>query len=205
MTPWKSTLPGVGANNPSIRLFQYDRENGVLMKYIQYYLNLTEANLKSDPTKWEKEYDTSDVYAIDELKPGAVHGLVRGFSDKENKLFKRYLDFNSVKWSTGQDCNDTCYLRHICAITQLDFDNYKTCMTGGKSTTHPESTTRHHPHHSTPLPQVPKYMYYVIVALAGVLFILFLIVAFMCFRKGRGFSSPRYAKFGSLSINNTHA
>lgn len=205
VTPWKSTLPGVGANNPSIRLFQYDRENGVLKKYIQYYLNLTEANMKGDPTKWVKEYDTSDVYAIDELKPREIHEVIKGFSDKSNMVFKRYLDFNSVKWSTNQDCNDTCFARHICAMTELDFDNYKTCMSGEKTTTRPETTTCHHHHWTTPVPQVPQYMYYVIGSLAGVLFILFLVVAFMCFRKGRRISAPKYAKFGSLSVNNANA
>ncbi|XP_053394460.1 acid sphingomyelinase-like phosphodiesterase 3b [Mercenaria mercenaria] len=202
VTPWKSTLPGVGANNPSIRLFQFDREKGGLKKYIQYFLNLTAANLARDPSKWEKEYDTSDVYAIDELRPGAVHTVVKGFSDKENKVFRRYLDFNSVKWQVNPDCNETCFLRHICAISELDFDNYKTCMAGGKTTKHPETTTRHHPHaHSTPEPQVPDYMYYIIGSLAAALFVLFLVVAVMCFKRGRRISAPRYAKFGSLSIN----
>jgi sphingomyelin phosphodiesterase acid-like 3 len=199
VTPWKSTLPGVGANNPSIRLFQYDRETGVLLKYEQYFLNLTEANIASDPTKWEKEYDTSDVYAIDQLKPVELHTVLKGFSDKKNKVFRKYLDFNSVKWLVGQNCNDTCFQKHICAISELDIDNYKTCMAGGQTTEHPETSSKHQ--HSTPEPQVPNYMYYVIGTLAVALFILFLVVAFMCFKRGGRVSAPRYAKFGSLSVN----
>ena len=201
VTPWKSTLPGVGANNPSIRLFQYDRDNGELLKYQQYFLNLTQANIDSDPTKWEKEYDTSDVYGMDQLNPSAVHEVVKALSDKKNKMFKKYLDFNSVKWQVNQVCNETCYYKHICAISELDIDNYKTCMTGGRTTLHPGTSHRPHPH-STPIPQVPNYMYYVVGTLAGALFILFLVVAFMCFKRGGRIAAPRYAKFGSLSVNN---
>ena len=44
VTPWKSTLPGVGYNNPSIRLYAYNRSSLDILDYSQYYLNLTKAN-----------------------------------------------------------------------------------------------------------------------------------------------------------------
>lgn len=200
VTPWKSTLPGVGANNPSIRLFKYDRESGVPQSYIQYYLNLTSANGKGNAEDWQKEYDTSDVYAIDELRPTKVHTLLKGFSDKSNRLFRHYLEYNSVKWDENPQCNDTCFQRHICAISELDFDNYQTCVTGGKTTFHPGSSTPHH-HHPPQSMVVPNYMYYVIGGLAAVVFLLFIIIALMCWRKGGRVRAPKYAKFGSLSIN----
>ena len=46
VTPWKSTLTGVGYNNPSLRLYKYDRTTSQFLDYYQYYLNLTEANSK---------------------------------------------------------------------------------------------------------------------------------------------------------------
>ena len=46
VTPWKSTLPGVGYNNPSLRLYKYDKTTSQVLDYYQYYLNLTEANSK---------------------------------------------------------------------------------------------------------------------------------------------------------------
>ena len=201
VTPWKSTLPGVGANNPSIRLFEYDRENGLLQRYKQYYLNLTQANLDGNPNKWVLEYDTSVDFAIDELTPHQVHDLVDSFHDKQNHLFRQYLQFNSVQYDTDPKCNDTCYLRHICAITELDIDKYKLCMSGQRTTSRPSHTTRHHHHSSTPTPPVPKYMYYVIGGLGACIFILFIIVALLCFNKRRRLFTPRYNKFGSLSVN----
>ena len=200
MTPWKSTLPGVGANNPSIRLFEYDRENGHLQSYKQYYLNLTEANILNDPNKWVVEYDTSVDFAIDELNSRQLHELVTAFQNKENHLFKQYLKFNSVQYNTEPVCNDTCFLRHICAITELDFDSYKLCMSGRRTTGRPRSSTHHH-HHPTPPPPVPKYMYYVIGGLGACIFILFIIVALLCFNKRRRLFTPRYNKFGSMSVN----
>ncbi|XP_052775676.1 acid sphingomyelinase-like phosphodiesterase 3b [Mya arenaria] len=201
VTPWKSTLPGVGANNPSIRLFKYDRENGVAQNYVQYYLNLTAANIKGTGDDWQKEYDTSDVYALDELRPAKLHELARAFTDRSNKLFQHYLQYNSVLWAGNTECNETCHLHHLCAITQLDYDNFRTCISGGVTTHHPTQTTHHHPHRPTPQPQVPTYMFYLIGGLAAVVFLLFLVVACMCLRKGRRLRAPRYAKFGSLSLN----
>jgi hypothetical protein len=42
VTPWNSTLaPETGANNPGLRLFQYDEDTGRIVDYHQFYLNLT--------------------------------------------------------------------------------------------------------------------------------------------------------------------
>ncbi|WAR24740.1 ASM3B-like protein [Mya arenaria] len=150
---------------------------------------------------WEKEYDTSDVYALDELRPAKLHELARAFTDRSNKLFQHYLQYNSVLWAGNTECNETCHLHHLCAITQLDYDNFRTCISGGVTTHHPTQTTHHHPHRSTPQPQVPTYMFYLIGGLAAVVFLLFLLVACMCLRKRRRLRAPRYAKFGSLSLN----
>ena len=64
VTPWKSTLPGVGANNPAIRLFKYDRSTGIAQSYVQHYLNLTAANLKGRTVKL---YTCCKVVALDFL------------------------------------------------------------------------------------------------------------------------------------------
>ena len=200
VTPWKSTLPGVGANNPSIRLFEYDRDNGRLQRIKQYYLNLTQANIDGDPTEWSLEYDTSVDFAIDELSPRQLNELVVSFQDKTNRLFRQYLKFNSVQYDTDPTCNDTCYLRHICAITELDISDYRQCMAGHGTTGKPRTTTHHHHHTPHPKP-APRYMYYVIGGLGVVIFILFIVVAVLCYNKRRRPISPRYNKFGSLSIN----
>ncbi|WAR24741.1 LOW QUALITY PROTEIN: ASM3B-like protein [Mya arenaria] len=105
VTPWKSTLPGVGANNPSIRL-----TTGKMG---------WPRTMCSTGDDWQKEYDTSDVYALDELRPAKLHELARAFTDRSNKLFQHYLQYNSVLWAGNTECNETCHLHHLCAITQL--------------------------------------------------------------------------------------
>ncbi len=46
VTPWNSTLaPETGANNPGLRLFQYDLDTGRIVDYHQFYLNLTKVIL----------------------------------------------------------------------------------------------------------------------------------------------------------------
>ena len=201
MTPWKSILQGVWANNPSLRLFQYDRSSGVLQKYQQFFLNLTEANIVNNASQWRVEYDTSDDYGLDDIRPGKLHALVKDFSIRENKLFSKYYKYNSVRWSTNYTCDDIWFLRHTCAITQLDSVSYKSCMAGGQTTASPNITTTHHHHHSTPAPQVPRYIYYVIGAHAGTVFLLFLVITFICFHRQRRIRPQRYDKFGSLSVN----
>ncbi len=46
VTPWNSTLaPETGANNPGLRLFQYDLDTGRIVDYHQFFLNLTKVIL----------------------------------------------------------------------------------------------------------------------------------------------------------------
>ena len=200
VTPWKSTLEGVGANNPSIRLYHYNKDDGVIQKYKQFYLNLTAANLAGSPLpNWELEYDTSVAYGLDELRAGKFHDLAQAFSIKKNELFRRYLDFNSVKWNTSEECNGTCFRRHLCAITELDLDNYRICMSGGQ--------TSLRPHTNTPqtIQNVPGYLYYVIGGLGGAVFLLFLVVTFLCYNKLGRNALQRYKKFGTKSVNSHDA
>jgi hypothetical protein len=48
VTPWNSTLaPETGANNPGLRLFQYDLDTGRIVDYHQFFLNLTKVIIDS--------------------------------------------------------------------------------------------------------------------------------------------------------------
>ena len=54
-------MSGVGANNPSLRLYTYERATGVIVDYTQYYLDLEKAKATGNHT-WDIEYKASDLY-----------------------------------------------------------------------------------------------------------------------------------------------
>ncbi|GAB1607193.1 hypothetical protein Ahia01_001002500, partial [Argonauta hians] len=62
VTPMTSTLPGVGANNPGIRLYHYNRTDHRLLNYHQYYLDL--AATTTHRADWQLEYR-----AVEDLLP----------------------------------------------------------------------------------------------------------------------------------------
>ncbi|KAL3868431.1 hypothetical protein ACJMK2_041239 [Sinanodonta woodiana] len=202
VTPWMSTLPGVGANNPSIRLFEYDLETGIIKRYQQFYLNLTAANIDGNAT-WLQEYDTKEDYALDSITPHDMQHLVDSFYNIKNNIFQRYLIFNSVSQETSPACNSSCFQQNICAITKLAVGEYESCIAGSKTTNNPSSTqnpdftTKHHEHDN----DFPKFLYYVFGAIAIIIFVIFLIIGFLCRSRRQKVVPPRYAKFGSLSVN----
>ncbi|TEA36206.1 hypothetical protein DBR06_SOUSAS7510051 [Sousa chinensis] len=67
VTPVKSVLEKQ-TNNPGVRLFQYDPRDYKLLDVLQYYLNLTDANLKGK-SNWKLEYTLTQAYDIEDLQP----------------------------------------------------------------------------------------------------------------------------------------
>lgn len=197
VTPWKSTLPGVGSNNPSIRLYHYERKTGEVLDICQYFLNLTAANDKQ-VADWSLEYRATTDFGIDNVGPVSLDKLVQSFSEHGNSNFHKYLKFNSVSHGFPKPCDRSCHRWQICAITMIDYEDYDMCLSGKHPTTQvPHSTTPNHHHRN----RYPKYMYYIICALSVVLLILFIVVMVIC-SKRRHIISPRYIRLpGSTAIN----
>lgn len=191
VTPWKSTLKGAGANNPSIRLYEYNQLNGDIINYQQYFLNLTSAN-SIKQAKWTLEYDALKDYSLKNLSPRSWSGLAESFKSNGQKLNK-YLQYNSVSQNLNLTCDDSCVLNHVCAITELEKDAYTDCIENRHTTPHHGPTRPHH----HPLRPVPHYMYYIIGGLGALCFILFIVIALICVRKRKHVVPPRYSRFSS--------
>ena len=128
VTPWQSPLPGVTANNPSLRLYSYqvapDQFN---MKYYeQYFLNLKEAN-KKEVANWGLLYATNtDPYMMKSLSASDWTSLF--FRMKTNSsLFQTYFARSSVGYDTG---GYSAYSRknHLCAIARILSEDFDDCM-----------------------------------------------------------------------------
>uniref|UniRef100_A0A672G3J7 Sphingomyelin phosphodiesterase acid like 3B n=1 Tax=Salarias fasciatus TaxID=181472 RepID=A0A672G3J7_SALFA len=126
VTPWKTTLPGVvdGANNPGIRVFEYDTETLLVKDVVTYYLDLAHANAVTG--RWEKEYRLTETFRVPDASPASMHqALERIASDR--CFLQKYYDFNSVNYDLTT-CDSDCRIDHVCAAREVDFDRYEDCL-----------------------------------------------------------------------------
>ncbi|XP_051999395.1 acid sphingomyelinase-like phosphodiesterase 3b [Xyrauchen texanus] len=126
VTPWKTTLPGVmdGANNPGIRVFEYDTKTLLVKDVVTYYLNLTYANIAR--ARWEKEYRLTEAFHVPDASPASMHRVLEQIS-KEKCYLQKYYEYNSVSYDLT-DCNADCRIDHVCSVREVDFDDYERCV-----------------------------------------------------------------------------
>lgn len=129
VTPWKTTLPGVvdGANNPAIRIFEYDRATLDLKDMVTYYLNLRRADTQETP-KWEQEYRLTEAYEVQDASTSSMYTALTRIASEQH-ILQRYYVYNSVSYS-HLPCEDVCRREHVCAIQHVEFDTYATCLHG---------------------------------------------------------------------------
>ncbi|XP_053561347.1 acid sphingomyelinase-like phosphodiesterase 3b [Bombina bombina] len=126
VTPWKTTLPGVenGANNPGIRIFEYDRTSLQVLDMVTYYLNLTYAN--KDSPRWEKEYRLTEAFQVPDGSALSMHNVLEKISSDPCYL-QKYYEYNSVNYDLVT-CGHICRVDHICSIREVDFAKYNECL-----------------------------------------------------------------------------
>ncbi|XP_077431556.1 acid sphingomyelinase-like phosphodiesterase 3b [Vanacampus margaritifer] len=126
VTPWKTTLPGVknGANNPGIRIFEYDNATLVVQDVVTYYLNLTRANIGRD--RWEKEYRLTESFQVADASPASMQQVLEGISGDGCRL-QQYYRFNSVNFDLSE-CDEGCRVDHVCATREVDYQRYERCL-----------------------------------------------------------------------------
>ncbi|KAL0984732.1 hypothetical protein UPYG_G00145990 [Umbra pygmaea] len=136
VTPWKTTLPGVvdGANNPGIRVFEYDIQTLQVKDLVTYYLNLTHANKAK--ARWEKEYRLTESYRVPDASPASMNQVLQLMASSHCYL-QKYYEFNSVSYDLTE-CNSDCRIDHVCAAREVDFTRYNDCVErGGAPSTSP--------------------------------------------------------------------
>ena len=125
ITPWESTVPGLGSVNPSVRLYHYCRDSGRILDYDQYYLNLTLANDMSEAV-WELEYSLTKAFQVEDASAASLWRVIQSFTSRSS--FDKYFRFNSVSQDLVSKCDDSCQIQHICAITKIDYEEYQKCL-----------------------------------------------------------------------------
>ncbi|KAM5322050.1 acid sphingomyelinase-like phosphodiesterase 3b [Glossophaga mutica] len=127
VTPWKTTLPGVvnGANNPGIRVFEYDRATLGLQDMVTYFVNLSQANTQGS-ARWELEYRLTEVYGVPSASVSSMHAVL-GRIARDQGTLQRYYVYNSVSYDT-RICSEACRDEHVCAMREVAFDAYAACL-----------------------------------------------------------------------------
>ncbi|XP_055512549.1 acid sphingomyelinase-like phosphodiesterase 3b [Leucoraja erinacea] len=131
ITPWKTTLPGVknGANNPGMRLFQYDTKTLEIKNMMTYYFNLSYANTVTP--LWKQEYNLTGAFGV----PDGTFQSMQMALDKlcdDDEYLQKYYKYNSVSYDLSK-CDENCKNDQICAIKAVDFVQYKECVRGESS------------------------------------------------------------------------
>ncbi|GCB75577.1 hypothetical protein scyTo_0015344 [Scyliorhinus torazame] len=126
VTPWKTTLAGLrdGSQNPGIRLFEYNTDTLQILDMVTYYLNLTFANTWTP--RWEKEYRLTESFQVPDATVESMQTVLDKISWDKHHL-QKYYEYNSVSYDLGE-CNEWCRIDHVCAIKDVDYGSYKTCI-----------------------------------------------------------------------------
>ncbi|XP_004603773.2 acid sphingomyelinase-like phosphodiesterase 3b [Sorex araneus] len=127
VSPWKTTLPGVvnGANNPGIRLFEYDRATLSLKDIATYYANLSQANAQGAP-HWKLEYRLTEAYGVPDAGARSMQQALQRIASDQHVL-QRYYVYNSVSYDV-RACGEACRTEHVCALREVSFGAYAACL-----------------------------------------------------------------------------
>ncbi|XP_052893470.1 acid sphingomyelinase-like phosphodiesterase 3a [Anopheles moucheti] len=130
---WMMIAPSISprrsseSNNPAMRLYKFDTDTGQVLDYTQYYLDLESAN-KLEEAVWQPEYNlTTYYYGLSEVSSLALHNLADRFNNADDAQFMKYYRANSVRHATST-CEGVCLLNHYCAITRLDYREFRSCL-----------------------------------------------------------------------------
>ncbi|KAF7254311.1 Acid sphingomyelinase-like phosphodiesterase 3a [Varanus komodoensis] len=116
------------SNNPGVRLYQYDPFSYNLLDLWQFYLNLTEANMKNESV-WKLEYVMTKAYEIKDLTPESLYEMAQKFSVPHSKLFQKYYSYYFVSYDDASlFCEEECKISQLCAIQCLDHPCYADCI-----------------------------------------------------------------------------
>uniref|UniRef100_A0A1I8NMJ2 Sphingomyelin phosphodiesterase C-terminal domain-containing protein n=1 Tax=Stomoxys calcitrans TaxID=35570 RepID=A0A1I8NMJ2_STOCA len=123
VTPRKMS---VGSNNPAMRLYKFDTDSGQVLDYTQYYMDLQTANTLGEPN-WVPEYNLTHYYALSDISAISLHNFVDRFTSNDGSWFAKYYRANSVRYPTDP-CENVCMLNHYCAITRVDYKEFRQCL-----------------------------------------------------------------------------
>ena len=173
VTPWKTTLEGVSAQNPAIRVYEYDTVSHTVTNIRQYHADVTEAN-KKGKIEWAFGYSAMDDYNLIDLSTGSLDCLLQSFSSSDSDTFRRYYQHTTAGFVNNTACGDLCKRTQACSIGRADYGQYYECLKGVPSWPSTlRSCTSHFRKHSQS--SLPTYAY-ILIAVGVVVVLLHIVV-----------------------------
>ncbi|CAJ0577011.1 unnamed protein product, partial [Mesorhabditis spiculigera] len=125
VTPWFSTLPGAGSNNPTFRVYDIDDQTGTIIDFTTYALNLAELN-KGGNSSVRVEYRMREAYQLKSLASSEMSKLLERFED-DDSLFLQYIGYNSAGYNATMPVNEY-RMAQLCSLRYADYQRYFECM-----------------------------------------------------------------------------
>lgn len=99
----------------------------LIQDVVTYFLNLSQASAHESP-HWEQEYRLTEAYQVQDASTSSMHTALTRIAS-EPHILQRYYVYNSVSYDRST-CGDICRAEHVCAIQQVAFSTYATCLHG---------------------------------------------------------------------------
>ncbi|XP_063376920.1 acid sphingomyelinase-like phosphodiesterase 3a [Cydia fagiglandana] len=121
------TPRGAGSiSNPGLRLYKFDSNNGKVLDYTQYYLDVT---TNRGEHHWAIEYNLTQYYGLREVSATSLDALadrIRNYHDRT--IFNKYINALRVRHAPDFDCDTACVHVHYCAITRAEYQEFRACV-----------------------------------------------------------------------------
>lgn len=114
------------SNNPGFRVYLLDQDHRV-QDLVQWYLNLTEANLQQRAL-WRVGYVMTLEYGLKDLSPDSVLDLGLRLVSPLSRTFRTYFTHFNVEFSPELLCVGLCHIQQVCAVLHLDLAGYQDCV-----------------------------------------------------------------------------
>lgn len=121
-----AAMEGLGGNNPSVRLYQYDDETKEIVDYTVFVAKFEEMAV-SNKLEWKEFYHARKQMGIPDFKPETmVKWAEKMWEDEE--AFQEYMrTFHTGKYTKGE-CVGKCKVENLCDLLYIIKEDREKCI-----------------------------------------------------------------------------
>lgn len=111
--------------NPSYRIYEYNRTDGTILNYQQYYTDLELTNKQGYPA-WTKAYDPISEYGMSSLSPAQWAAVTARFNATDS-YFQRWWFHHYSQTAGRAPCTGGCKSDSLCSMTSSTAKAFLEC------------------------------------------------------------------------------
>ncbi|KAL0491659.1 sphingomyelin phosphodiesterase A [Acrasis kona] len=118
---------------PAVRLFKMDKNTFELLDHVNFYGNVTEANISGE-MKYKFEYSAKETYELKDMSATSWNKVVEDFLVPNSTFVKKYIDYYHSLGSLGTPhaiCNPNdvkCVRKLYCDASNFSEDGKRDCV-----------------------------------------------------------------------------